>query len=271
MFIEIINLYNNEALSGLNLIPAHGQSFLIKAENHQILADVGWKGKILLNNMKSLGIDPNDITQLVISHGHMDHVGGLPEFLDARKQPIPMLAHPGIKESKRFEVFSVTKDIGFPDLSKEQKKKLDITYSKKPKSILPFLKTTGEISKRLHRDGTEPFAQHKVFGRYVKDPVLDDVSLLIEAKEGQVVITGCAHAGILNILDYAKVTSEKPIKAIIGGTHMVRYSEEEVIATGHKIIEDFDDPDLYLNHCTDKLPMVLHFMEMTPTRRIDDC
>ena len=169
MFIEIINLYSNEALSGLNLIPAHGQSFLIKAENHQILMDVGWKGKILLNNMKSLGIDPNDITQLVISHGHIDHVGALPEFLDARKQPIPMLAHPGIKESKRFEVFSVTKDIGFPELTKEQKKKLDITYTKKPKSILPFLKTTGEISKRLHRDGTEPLAQHKVFGRYIQE------------------------------------------------------------------------------------------------------
>ena len=49
---------------------------------------------------------------------------------------------------------------------------------------------------------------------------------------------------------------------------MVRYSEEEVIATGHKIIKDFDNPALYLNHCTDKLPMELHFMEMTPTRRI---
>lgn len=266
MQVEILNLYSNEIFPGSDLLPDHGQSFLIKAENHQILVDVGGKGKILLHNMKSLGVDPNDITQLIITHGHYDHTAALPEFLDARKLPIPTIAHPGIREPKRAKVLFIKKDIGFPDLTVAQEHKLDITYTAEPISILPYLKTTGEITKRSQRDGTEPSAQHEVEGEFIPDPVQDDVSLLLDTKEGQVVITGCAHAGILNILEYAKTASDKPIKAIIGGTHMVRYSEEEVLATGHIIIEKFDNPDLYINHCTDKLPSKL--LKMTPARKI---
>ncbi len=83
------------------------------------------------------------------------------------------------------------------------------------------MKTTGEITERLERDGVEPLMKRVVDGKYEVDPVWDDISVIIETTNGQVVITGCAHAGILNILKKAKKMSDKPILSIIGGTHMV--------------------------------------------------
>ena len=78
--VEIINCYSNLAMPGTDFIGKHGQSFLIKSENDQILMDTGADGPTLLHNMKLLGIHPNDITHLVLTHGHYDHSWGLPDF-----------------------------------------------------------------------------------------------------------------------------------------------------------------------------------------------
>ncbi|MGY5874386.1 MAG: hypothetical protein RTU30_01460, partial [Candidatus Thorarchaeota archaeon] len=98
-------------------------------------------------------------------------------------------------------------------------------------------------------------------GKWVTDPVHDDISLILQTKDGQVIISGCAHAGILNICELSKKNSDAPIKAIIGGSHMARYSEQEVIATSEKLKKEYDFPMLYLNHCTDKLPY--RFLKVT--------
>jgi 7,8-dihydropterin-6-yl-methyl-4-(beta-D-ribofuranosyl)aminobenzene 5'-phosphate synthase len=257
--IEIINCYSNLAMPGTNLIGKHGQSFLIRADNDQILMDTGADGPTLLHNMKMLDIHPNDITHLVLTHGHYDHTGGLPDFLRARTNPesLPIIAHPLVREDKRLKILFIDKCMGFPSLTYEQKTKINFILSKEPYSINSKVKTTGEITERMERDGVEPMARHIVSGKYEIDPVLDDISVIIDLPKGQVVITGCAHAGILNILKKVKKLSDKPILSIIGGTHMVRYSKEEVIITGTRFIEEFDNPILYLNHCTDKLPSKL--------------
>ena len=80
--IEIINCYSNLAMPGTELIGKHGQSFLIKVDNDQILIDTGADGPTLLHNMKILGINPNDITHLILTHGHYDHTGGLKSFIE---------------------------------------------------------------------------------------------------------------------------------------------------------------------------------------------
>ncbi|MFW9996999.1 MAG: MBL fold metallo-hydrolase [Candidatus Odinarchaeota archaeon] len=255
MDIEIINLYSNVAAPGSDLISDHGQSFLMKMDDERILLDTGASGKVLLHNMRSLGIDPDEITYLIFSHGHYDHTRGLPRFLDARTKtgPLPVLAHPDVQEPKRAKLFFIEKQIGFPELTEDQKAKVTFDFDSSPHEINRVLRTTGEIRDRKERDGTEPTAQHLKNGKFEADPVYDDVNLILDTNEGQVIITGCAHAGILNICNYAKKTSDKPIKAIIGGTHMVRYSKAEVLATADKFEKEYDFPDLYLNHCTDKL------------------
>jgi 7,8-dihydropterin-6-yl-methyl-4-(beta-D-ribofuranosyl)aminobenzene 5'-phosphate synthase len=77
----------------------------------------------------------------------------------------------------------------------------------------------------------------------------------LSTREGEVVIAGCAHSGILNICNYIKKTMGKKIKAIIGGTHMVRHTYQEVMHVADQLENVYGGPDLYLNHCTDKLPI----------------
>ncbi|MBD3191761.1 MAG: MBL fold metallo-hydrolase [Candidatus Heimdallarchaeota archaeon] len=265
MEIEIINLYSNMAMPKTKLIGDHGQSFLLKSKNENILLDVGTSGKKLLHNMKELGIDPNDITLLIISHGHYDHTGGLPEFLDARttEEPLRVLAHPKILAKRRIKVAFIKIKSKMPELSAKQKAKMVFDFEKNPRKINEYIRTSGEITDRPYRQGIEPRMQSKVEGTFTTDMVPDDVSVYVETKEGQVIITGCGHAGILNICKNAKESSEKPLKAIVGGTHMVRYTKEEVLETGKQLTQKFDDPELYLNHCTDKLPVKI--LKMTPT------
>jgi len=265
MKVQILNLYSNEKESGSRLKNDHGQSFLISIEDEQILFDLGQKSNFLLHNMAELKITPDDITKLVLSHGHRDHTGGLPGFLDKRikKETLPLFAHPDFREEKIAKILFIKMPLGCPDITQEQEEKLDVQLSKEPQQIAPCLKTTGEITGRNEKDGVEPIAMHWEDGKLVVDPILDDLSLVLSAREGEVIIAGCAHSGILNICNYVKRTTKKKILAIIGGTHMVHYTPREVIHVANQLENVYDHPDLYLNHCTDKLP--IPFIKKTKT------
>jgi 7,8-dihydropterin-6-yl-methyl-4-(beta-D-ribofuranosyl)aminobenzene 5'-phosphate synthase len=267
MDIEIVNLYSNVAKPDSDLIGEHGQSFLLRMNGENILFDVGGDGEALLHNMAKLNVDPDEISALVFSHGHYDHTKALPEFLDARssEEILPVYAHPDVREPKYGKILFIKKDIGFPELTKAQEEKLEFKLSRDPININEKLRTTGEIRDRKYPDGIEKTSVHKEGDELVVDPFYDDLSLILEADEGLVIITGCAHAGILNICAHAKQTSNKPIKAIIGGTHMARYTEEEVLETAEEFKNQFDNPYLYLNHCTDQLP----YFFMRSTKAID--
>jgi len=215
--------------------------------------------------MAELRIFPDDITKLVLSHGHSDHTGGLPGFLDKRikKETLPLFAHPDFREEKIAKISFIKRPLGCPDLTQEQEEKLDVQLSKEPQQITQCLKTTGEIIERNEKDGVEPIAMHWEDGKLVVDPILDDLSLILSTREGEVIIAGCAHSGILNICNYVKKSTKKKIIAIIGGTHMVRYTPQEVLHVANQLENVYDCPDLYLNHCTDKLP--IPFIKKTET------
>ena len=83
MEVEIINIYSNEGIKEKKLVGDHGQSFWIKIDGKNILIDTGAKAKILLDNMKQLGLSPDTIDKIFLTHGHYDHTLGLPGLLDA--------------------------------------------------------------------------------------------------------------------------------------------------------------------------------------------
>ncbi len=257
MQAKILNLFSNVTTDNDKLEGGHGQSFLITIRGEKILYDTGLNGKILLNNMEALSLSPNEITKLVLSHGHIDHTGGLPSLLDERNKNnvLPLIAHPSFREKKIYKVLSLfKKSLTCPSLTSSQEKKLEMHLTAEPEQLALNLKTTGEVTDRNEKYAIEPNAMHLVHNKYVIDPVNDDLSLVLSTKKGEVIITGCAHSGILNICNYVKQTNNNKIHAIIGGTHMVRYSEDEVKYVASRLENEYDKPDLYFNHCTDYLP-----------------
>lgn len=257
MKAEILNLYSNEKEQNSRLKSDHGQSFLISIGDEKILFDAGQQSAILLHNMAELKVEPNTITKLVLSHGHFDHTRGLPGFLDKRTidTPLPLIAHTAVREEKVMKMAFLKKPLGFPCLTRTQEDKLFFQLNDKPQPIAPSLYTTGEITERPEKDGIEQMSLHREDGQWRVDPMLDDISLVLHTREGAVIIAGCAHSGILNICYYVKQSTGKQIKAVIGGTHMVRYTAEEVANVADQLRSVYGYPDLYLNHCTDYLPV----------------
>lgn len=261
MDVQITNLYSNEVSKVKNLKGDHGQAFYIKVNNESILMDTGSSAEILLHNMNELKISPESIDKIFISHGHYDHTFALPGFLDAMNssKPIPIIGHPGILESKIGKLAFLKKNIGFPEFSDAQREKIDLQLTTESIPLAQGIISTGEISNRSFKDGTEPNAFHIVNGELEADPVVDDQSIVLDTTDGLVVVTGCCHAGLLNTLDHVRTITDKKVSTIIGGTHMVRYSSEEVSEVADILEKKYFSPTLYLNHCTDYLPKPMTF------------
>jgi len=256
MDARIINVYNNEALPGKDLKSGHGESFHITIGDMQILFDVGWKGRKLMYNAKLLGINADDIDVMVLSHGHRDHTGGLKSFLKARTvgTQMPIYAHPNALEPKMGRKWIFRIPMGL-QIDPKLAEKIQFKLAKKPAEVSPALFTTGEIAlkERLEKPGIAKAVFHKVDGQWKWDPVIDDLSLVLQTKEGLILITGCCHAGLLNTCARALQLFNNKIKAIIGGTHMLEYSEEDISHVGEILEKVYGTPELYLNHCTGKI------------------
>jgi len=252
MDIEITNVYNDIALPNRGFKNGHGQSFHIVAGEEHILFDVGWKGEILSQNLASLGINADEIDKLVFSHGHRDHTGALPSLLKARtvSAPIVVFSHPDAWEPKSVKRLLFHFPFGIPRLSNGVAGKMALRLAKEPVQITGEISTTGEIPNRPELEAMEKRGFHKSNGRWVWDRVIDDLSLILQTRDGLVIVMGCCHAGVLNTCAKATELFDDNIKAIIGGTHMENFSNEEISRVGEVLESKYGTPDLYLNHCT---------------------
>jgi len=231
----------------------HGLSILIEHGDESILFDCG-QSDIVLSNAKIMGIDLNKITKIVLSHGHFDHTGGLLPILKYLNRGIDVYAHPLIFSEKlsRQEDFngsSINRYIGIPE-KKE-------TYEKKGARFL-LINESEKISRDVYFSGKinksdKEISDNELYTRdndiYIKDPLHDDISLFIDLPETLVSVTGCAHSGILNILNMAKemeLTSKKI--AIIGGLHLSKKDDFYI----DNIIREFNKYNIELlvpMHC----------------------
>ncbi|MCB5272355.1 MAG: MBL fold metallo-hydrolase [Candidatus Cloacimonetes bacterium] len=184
--------------------------FSIYLEEYRLLFDTGSNGRVLLENMKALGIDVKEVRYLFISHAHWDHIGGLDSVLEANPE-LTLFVPQSLSKH-------LIRDLG--TLAKEV-----VVIKKGPQKLFGELYTTGLL-------GTE----------------VPEQSLIIK-REKPVLITGCGHFGVANIARHAARAIEKPIDLVIGGFHLM-HSDRETIEREITALRENGVTSVCPTHCS---------------------
>ena len=237
-----------------DLVAKHGLSLLVETSfagtDTTILFDAGPPPDIASQNADTMCIDLHRVDAVFISHGHYDHGGGLLEILKRINRSIPMLAHPRIF-SPKFSHKPCLRHIGLGfDPSVVTNARGTLILARNPVKIVDGVTTSGEVtretlfekSKRLWTIENENF---------VEDVVIDDQALVINVSgKGLVVVTGCAHSGVINTLKHAqKITGIGNIHAIIGGLHLADADEDRLQPSIDELVK-MKVGFVYPCHCT---------------------
>jgi len=237
----------------------HGFSMLVRVfdhgKSHSMLFDTGNSPKGIVNNAKRMGLNLREIECIVLSHGHYDHFGGMLSALKlVNKDNLPIIVHE--------DMFSI-RGVANPDGTIRKYPKFPTENSIKPakyvKTKHPYIiaenaiLVTGEIPRKTCFEKGYP--QHRVFidGEWQPDPwILDDRAIVINVKQkGLVILSGCAHAGIINTILYARqVTRVNDVYAVIGGFHLAGKEYEQRINQTVKELKKINPKLIVPSHCT---------------------
>jgi 7,8-dihydropterin-6-yl-methyl-4-(beta-D-ribofuranosyl)aminobenzene 5'-phosphate synthase len=240
------------------LLGQHGISFLLEAKKgelcRRILVDVGQNPSALLHNMNLLGIQPSVIDALLLTHCHYDHTRGTVEVLKAiGKKGLPVVAHPDTFRL-HFIKDPHLRHVGI--MPEDSRPKIEaagglLFLTTDPFPFLPGLVTTGEVRRQTDFEEVGIALFTLVEGRTVQDKMIDDISLVAQVQDkGLVIVTGCSHAGIVNIVKHSvELTGESRIAAILGGFHLLAASEERILKTAEELSR-FDIDLVSAGHCT---------------------
>ena len=193
-----------------------GVSYYLEEGETRVLFDTGYSD-VYLRNAEKLGIDLTKLTAIVFSHGHNDHTRGIIYFPETER-PVTICAHPGVLEPKRCDGLM----IGMPLSREELARRFTLQLSRRPVQLSERLTYLGEIPRTVAFEGKEPIGERFDGVSWQPDDLADDSALVYRGEEGLWIITGCSHAGICNIIDYAKkVCGEDRIGGVIGGFHLL--------------------------------------------------
>lgn len=248
MQLRITTLSENTA-GRVGVLAEWGLSILVETDKLKILMDTGLSISVA-HNAEVLGVDLSAIDRIVLSHGHLDHTGGLQDVL-TKTGEVEVIAHPDIFAPKYMRVGQVDTYAGIP-FSREELEALGASFnlSREPVWISDEIVTTGEIPMITEYEEIDPDLYVKVDGELVPDPLLDDRALIIKTDQGLVVILGCSHRGIINTVYHARdITGVELVHTVIGGTHLISASEERVILTA-AALREFGLERLGVSHCT---------------------
>lgn len=207
--IKIVEVFNN-ILHREDMMASWGFSCVIWLPGRTILFDTGDKGNVLLDNMEAAGIDPASIDLVFLSHEHGDHIGGLKEFLE-RNNEVTVYSPASFGDEYR----NILSGFGIEPV--------DVT---EPIEICPGVWSTGEMG-----------------------GLIREHSLVMSTDRGPIVITGCAHPGIADITKRACELVEGAPLLVMGGFHMGRTGDEEVLRV-ISVLEELGVRYTSPSHCT---------------------
>ena len=242
-----------------------GLSLLLDIEDargtmHKVIFDTGAVKEGLLYNIEKLKANLSDLEYIVLSHGHGDHTATTVELLKKAKRGVKVVAHPHLYLPK----FSLTREGkrragGLPKgerLEDIRRVGGQLITTEESFELLPGACTTGEIPRVTHFETVSPPPSGGkrltvIDGKAVPDLILDDQAIVMNLKKiGPIVITGCAHSGIINTLRQAqRISSFEKIYGVIGGFHLIQRRDEYINRTV-KELKNFRLQLLSPCHCT---------------------
>jgi 7,8-dihydropterin-6-yl-methyl-4-(beta-D-ribofuranosyl)aminobenzene 5'-phosphate synthase len=231
-----------------------GYSALVEVDGHKILYDTGLSADLVLRNAKALKIDLSGVEDLVLSHNHYDHVGGLMSLRRELSKINPRAISrvhlgTGIFEprwSESGEDHNGLRLIRAEYLATGG----EFVMHDKPSQLIPGMWLTGPVPRaNSEKNWTPGLSLDTPEGRR-EDNVPEDSALVFDTDQGMIILTGCAHAGIVNITEYARsIVGNKPIVAVIGGLHLFSASDQTLAWTGAKL-KSYRVLSLLAGHCT---------------------
>ncbi|MCK4341912.1 MAG: MBL fold metallo-hydrolase [Phycisphaerae bacterium] len=233
-----------------HLLAEHGWALWIEADDRKILFDTG-QGLALAHNAERLGVGLESTDAVVLSHGHYDHVGGLAAEL-SRFAGANLYAHPAafrLRFSRRGPSGAQSASPPIHDADQLRHQVARLILSLTPTAVTDGVWVTGEIPRR-HAFEEPDGGFYLNEARTQPDPLLDDQALYIESRRGLVVVLGCAHAGVVNTLDYVlELTGRDRIHAVLGGMHLLHANEARIIETV-AALRRYDVQVVAPAHCT---------------------
>ena len=248
--MKITLIVDNEAPTGM--VAEHGFAAWIDTGTECFLFDTG-QGSALIPNAAALGIDLSSANALVLSHGHYDHTGAVPAFLDVNPNTTVIYGH-----DATISRFSCRPDeqpprqIGMAEAVRQALGQLPAERRivlEGPRYLRPGIGITGPVPRHSDFEDTGgPF--YLTPEKSHPDPITDDLSLWFETADGLTILTGCCHSGLVNTVRQAqRVSGISRIHGIIGGLHLLNARQVRLDATLsflHECTPDF----LLPCHCT---------------------
>jgi 7,8-dihydropterin-6-yl-methyl-4-(beta-D-ribofuranosyl)aminobenzene 5'-phosphate synthase len=254
--MKLTVLVDNNTLIDRYFYGEPGVSYFIEDKGGRVLFDVGYSD-VFIRNAQKMNIDLLDIDFLVLSHGHLDHTWGLDplirlyteatiEGIDYRKPTL--VTHPLTLLTKALNGLE---EIGSTISEEKLSRHFQVKLSKDPVWLNDKLVFLGEIRRK------NDFEAKSSIGKVVKDNfeeddyLMDDSALAYKSPRGLVIITGCSHAGICNIVEYAKeICEDDRIIDIVGGFHLLNPPEEQLQGT-LEYMKALQPTEVHACHCTD--------------------
>jgi 7,8-dihydropterin-6-yl-methyl-4-(beta-D-ribofuranosyl)aminobenzene 5'-phosphate synthase len=249
-------LLDNNTLIDRYFLGEPGVSYYLEVDGKKVLFDVGYSDAFIKNAYK-LGINLLDVDCIVLSHGHLDHTWGLTSLIQLYTEGIierrevkrpGFVAHPDVFYSRKYR--------NLPEISTllpadKLARYFDLQLSRIPKQLTENLLFLGEIER------TTGFEAKDAVGMVVEneqerdDFLLDDSAIVYRSPKGLVIITGCSHSGICNIVEYArKVCGDQRVVDIIGGFHLLEASRKKLQMTT-RYLKAVNPQSVHACHCTD--------------------
>lgn len=248
---KVITLIENNSDDNNTLFNEHGLSIYVEVDEMKILFDTGKSGDFI-KNAEKLNVDLSNIDHLLLSHGHYDHSGGFKKLVDSIGNSFKLIVGEGFFNKKyklmddntyRYngnpfnEDYINEKNIDFKYI------KEDITYINENIIIFSNFKRSNdfELSNKLFRIKKDE--------NYILDNFSDEIVLAVKIEQGLMVILGCSHIGIVNILETIIKRTGMPIYGVIGGSHLIEADEERLNKT-IEFLKENNIKIIAMCHCT---------------------